>query len=114
MCGSGVDFDTFGNATALVEYSTTMVLLAEVTDFPFSSKQDEIHFWRCYYMQEITFFCTRCKTSLTIKYKVTGNDNAPVLPNIEIACRHCTRVLYLKKYTEKQLIENSVGGKFYI
>lgn len=65
-------------------------------------------------MSDVTMYCRRCKKSLRIKYKVTGNDNVPVLPNIEIACRYCTRVLYFKKYTEKQLIENSVGGKMYI
>jgi hypothetical protein len=65
-------------------------------------------------MQEITCFCRRCKKSLRIKYKTTGDDFAPVLPNVEIACRHCTRVMYLKKCTEKKLVESSVDGKFYI
>lgn len=91
-----------------------MVLLAEVTNNPFSSKQDSILFLEVLYMQEITFFCKRCKKSLRIKYKVSGDDFAPVLPNVEVACRHCTRVMYLKKYTEAKLVENSVGGKFYM
>lgn len=65
-------------------------------------------------MQDVTFYCKRCKKSLRMKYKPTGNDEAPVLINIEIACHHCKRVLHLKKYTEKMLIENSVGGKFYM
>lgn len=41
---------------------------------------------------------------------------APVLVNIDIKCHqnHCKRVMYLKKYTEKLLVENSVGGRTYI
>ena len=65
-------------------------------------------------MQEITCFCKRCKKSLRIGYLVSGNDDTPVLANIQIACHHCKRVMYLKKYTEKLLRENSVGGKFYM
>lgn len=65
-------------------------------------------------MQEITFYCKKCRKSLRITYRLTGNGDAPVLPNVDIACHHCKRVMYLKKYTEKQLVENSVGGRFYI
>lgn len=65
-------------------------------------------------MQEITFYCKKCKKSLKITYRLTGNDDAPVLPNINIVCHHCKRVMYLKKYTEKMLVENSVGGRIYI
>lgn len=65
-------------------------------------------------MQEITCFCKRCKKSLRIGYLVSGNDDTPVLANIQIACHHCKRVMYLKKYTEKLLKENSVDGKFYL
>lgn len=65
-------------------------------------------------MQEITFYCKRCNKSMKITYRLTGNDDAPVLPNINISCHHCKRVIYLKKYTEKMLVENSVGGRIYI
>jgi acetyl-CoA carboxylase beta subunit len=65
-------------------------------------------------MQEIQFFCRKCKKSLKITYILTGNDNAQVLPNVMIKCQHCKRVMYLKKYTEKMLIEGSVDAKFYI
>ena len=47
-------------------------------------------------MQEITCFCKRCKKSLRIGYIVSGNDDTPVLANIQIACHHCKRVMYLK------------------
>jgi hypothetical protein len=67
-------------------------------------------------MQEIQFYCRRCKKSLRISYFLTGDDNAPVLPSVQIICNQktCRRVMYLKNYTEKMLVENSVDGKFYI
>lgn len=51
-------------------------------------------------MQEIVFYCKRCKKSLHISYQITGVDNALILPNVIIKCTHCKRVLFLKKYTE--------------
>ena len=65
-------------------------------------------------MQEIVFYCKCCKKSLHISYKITGNDDDLVLPNIVIKCTHCKRALFLKKYTEKKLLEGAVDGKFYI
>lgn len=65
-------------------------------------------------MQEIVFFCKRCKKSLHISYQLTGDDDALVLPNVIIKCTHCKRVLFLKKYTEKKLLEGTVDGRFYI
>lgn len=65
-------------------------------------------------MQEITFYCKKCRKSTGVTYRLTGNDNAPVLLNIDIKCHHCRRVMYLKKYTEKLLVANSVGGRIYI
>lgn len=47
-------------------------------------------------------------------YQLTGNDDALVIPYIIIKCTHCKRALYLKKYTEKQLLEHAVGDRFYI
>lgn len=49
-----------------------------------------------------------------MSYQLTGNDDAPVLPNIIIKCTHCKRALCLKKYTEKQLLEHAVGDRYYI
>lgn len=65
-------------------------------------------------MQKITFYCKNCKKSLHMYYQLTGNDDAPVLPNIIIKCTCCKRALQLKKYTEKQLLEHAVGDRFYI
>ncbi len=49
-----------------------------------------------------------------MSYILTGNDDAPVLPSVTIKCTCCKRVLMLKKYTEKKLLEHAVGGRFYI
>ena len=65
-------------------------------------------------MHEIVFFCKRCKKSLHIIYQITGDEEALVLPNVIIKCTHCKRVLFLKKYTEKKLLEGAVEGRFYI
>jgi len=65
-------------------------------------------------MQEITFYCKKCRKSLRIYYRLTGDMSAPVLPNIDIKCHCCIRVMFLKKYTEGKLVENSVGGRMYI
>lgn len=65
-------------------------------------------------MQEVLLCCRRCKKGTRVSYIITGDDFSPVLPNIQVACRYCNRVMYLKKYTEKMLVENSVGGKFYM
>lgn len=65
-------------------------------------------------MTDVTIYCKRCKKSLRIKYNITGDKNAMVLSNIQIACHCCKRVMSPKNYTEKLLVENSVGGKFYM
>lgn len=65
-------------------------------------------------VQEIAFYCKRCKKSLHIDYQITGNDDAPVIPNIIIKCSCCKRAMYLKKYTEKLLLENADKGRYYI
>ena len=67
-------------------------------------------------MKEITFYCKVCRKSTHVSYRLTGNDMAPVLPNVCIKCsqKHCKRVMYLKKYTEKMLLENAEGDRMYI
>ena len=66
--------------------------------------------------EEIYFFCKKCRKSLGVTYTLTGDDNAPVLPNIMIKCshNHCKRVMFLKQYTEHKLIKNATGDKFYM
>lgn len=65
-------------------------------------------------MKKYTFHCKACRKSLKIMYTVTGNNQAPVLPNIDIICPHCKRVMFLKRFTEKKLLEGAVGNRFYM
>lgn len=54
-------------------------------------------------MQGITFYCKKCRKSTRVTYRLTGNDDAPVLLNIDIVCHHCKRVMYLKNMRRKCL-----------
>ena len=45
---------------------------------------------------------------------LTNDGDTPVLPNVAIKCTCCKRVLMLKKYTEKKLLEHAVSDRFYI
>ena len=58
----------------------------------------------------------RCKRNscnkLFMNYYVTGNDVELNLGGFELKCEKCKRVLRLKNYTEKLLIEQSVKGIF--
>jgi len=51
---------------------------------------------------------------MRVSYRLTGEANAPVLPNVDIACPYCTRVMFLKKFTEKKLCEGAIGDRFYM
>ena len=64
--------------------------------------------------ETIEFYCRKCRKSLKISYVVTGEMQAPVLPNVQIKCHHCTRVMIMKNYTEEQLTEHSKDGRQYI
>ena len=115
MCSEGTDFGTKRKRTALVERSTTIVKLARGDEiFSLFLNKMKNSFLEVTIMQEIAFYCKRCKKSLHITYIVTGDGNAKVLPNIAIKCVHCKRVLFLKNFTEQKLIEGSKDGKFYI
>jgi len=63
---------------------------------------------------KITFYCKRDRKSMRVSYRLTGEANAPVLPNVDIACPYCTRVMFLKKFTEKKLCEGAIGDRFYM
>ena len=68
-------------------------------------------------MQQIDFYCKKCKKSMKMSYMVSGDKDAPVLRGMIIRCHtnKCTRVLMLKNFTEGRLIENAdANGKFYL
>lgn len=60
-------------------------------------------------MQEIEFYCKKCKKSMRVFYSVSGNKEAPVMKNITMKCHtnRCYRVITLKNYTEGLLLENA-------
>ncbi len=68
-------------------------------------------------MQEISFYCRKCKKSLKISYTLSGNDNTPVMNGIMIRCKtnKCTRAVTLKNFTEGQIKERTDSfGKYYL
>lgn len=70
-------------------------------------------------MQEILLFDKCARKILPVSYEITGDGNAPVLPNVIIRSPYKTkdgrkRVITLKKFTEQMLIERAVDGKYYV
>ena len=66
-------------------------------------------------MQEkITVYCKQCKKSTRVSHVLTGLDDTPVLPNVQIACKYCTRVITFKKLTEGEIRKNADGDRFYV
>ena len=68
-------------------------------------------------MQQIDFYCKKCKKTMKMSYMVLGDKDAPVLKGMTIRCHtnKCTRVLMLKNFTEGRLIENAdATGKCYL
>ena len=68
-------------------------------------------------MQQIDFYCKKCKKSMKMSYMVSGDKDALVLRGMAIRCHtnKCTRVLMLKNFTEGRLIENAdANGKCYL
>ena len=68
-------------------------------------------------MQEIDFYCRKCRKSLKMTYCLCGDDNAPAMRGIMIRChtKKCTRVVTLKNFTEGQIKERTDSlGKCYL
>ena len=68
-------------------------------------------------MQEVEFYCRKCKKSMKMSYRLSGDDNAPVMNGIMIRCHtnKCTRVVTLRNFTEGH-VRNMVDtrGKVYL
>lgn len=54
----------------------------------------------------IEFYCKKCKKSLGVSYKTTGDENALVLSGIIMKCptRKCIRTVACKKLTEGDIL----------
>lgn len=62
----------------------------------------------------IDFYCKRCKKSFKAFHVITGNDGTPVMSNFGMKCHHCARVVVMKKYTERDILEKLQDGKFFL
>ena len=68
-------------------------------------------------MQQIDFYCKKCRKSMKMSYELTGNENVPVLTGVTIRCHtnKCTKVTVLKNYTEGLLTSRAdARGRCYI
>ena len=66
-------------------------------------------------MQEIKFYCRKCKGSMRATYNVTGDKDTPVLNNIVLSCPRCRKASVAKKYTEGMIVAGAdKEGKYYL
>ena len=58
-------------------------------------------------MQEVEFYCKKCRKSMKMAYTLTGDKDAPAMNGISIRCHthKCTRVVTLKNFTEAQIMK---------
>lgn len=61
--------------------------------------------------KSILMCCKKCGIPFT-EYMIVGNKENIVLQNIRQKCTRCKRVMILKKYTENDLMQHSVNGRF--
>lgn len=90
-------------------------------DFPFPFQVPMINYiWKegtGTSMQEIEFYCRKCRKTMKMSYALTGDKTTPVLTGMTIRCHtnKCTRVVMLKKYTEGQIIAQAdAQGRCYL
>ena len=85
--------------------------------FPFQAEDliNESEVKTC--MQEIDFYCRKCRKSLKMTYCLCGDNDAPAMRGIILRChtRKCTRVVTLKHFTEGQIkTRTDALGKCYL
>ena len=68
-------------------------------------------------MQEVEFYCKKCKKSMKMAYILTGDKDVPAMNGISIRCHtnKCTRVVTLKNFTEGKIIQRAEStGRCYL
>ena len=57
-------------------------------------------------MQEVEFYCKKCRKSMKMAYTLIGDKDAPAMNGIIIRCHthKCTRVVTLKNFTEEKIV----------
>ena len=68
-------------------------------------------------MQEIEFYCKKCRKTMKMSYALIGDKDAPAMNGIIIRChtRKCTRVVILKNFTEGKIKQRAnASGRCYL
>ena len=58
---------------------------------------------------KIVFYCSKCRSSMRLSYRLTGTPEREVLPGVVLKCGKCKRVIIIKDFTEKEAV--TVSGK---
>ena len=85
--------------------------------FPFQALGQHFELEVTVSMQEIEFYCKKCRKTMKMSYELTGDKDAPVMNGISFRCHtnKCTRVVTLKKYTEGKIIQRAgASGRCYL
>lgn len=51
---------------------------------------------------EIVFYCSKCRSSMRLSYRLTGTSEREVLPGAVLKCGRYKRVIIIKDFTEKE------------
>ena len=68
-------------------------------------------------MQEINFYCKKCKKTMKMAYMLSGDDRAPAMTGMIIRCHtnKCTRTVTMKKFTEGEIKKRTdAQGRCYL
>lgn len=60
-------------------------------------------------MEKIKVKCRRCRRCLFC-YTRIEDDNSVVVQNVSLKCDRCKRIVCLKKYTEKTLMQSVIDN----
>lgn len=66
-------------------------------------------------MQEIEFYCKKCKKSMKMSYMTTGNHEVPIMVGMTFKCHTCKKVSVMKNYTEGNVVSKvDKDNRFYL
>lgn len=63
---------------------------------------------------EIVFYCSKCRSSMRLSYRLTGTPEREVLPGAVLKCGKCKRTTVIEDVTEKKalLLSDKKGRVF--
>ena len=66
-------------------------------------------------MQEIKFFCRKCKCSMHMSMYATGKSDAIVMNGMVLKCHRCKKASVMKNFTEGMVIAHADNNnRFYL